>query len=136
MILVIDTNVVISAALRDGLPGRVLQTVIGRDDWQWMVTPALLAEYESVIRRSRLAIPADAQEEWLQVWRDNCTVLDLSYPYPDFPRDRKDAHVLHAALVVEADYLITGDKDFAEAQALIPSRIVTVREFAQIARVA
>jgi hypothetical protein len=43
MRLVIDTNVLISAALRGGLPGRVLQSVIERDDWQWM------AEYACIV---------------------------------------------------------------------------------------
>jgi len=50
----------------------------------------------------------------------------------EFPRDRKDVPVLQAAVAAEADYLITGDRDFTEAQSLITSRILTVSEFARL----
>jgi len=63
MKLVIDTNVLVSAVLRGRLPERVLVAIIAHDDWHWLVTTDLLAEYERVIRRPRLGIPLDAQEE-------------------------------------------------------------------------
>ncbi len=131
MKLVIDTNVFVSAVLRGGLPERVLVAIIAHDDWHWLVTTDLLAEYERVIRRPRLGIPLDAQEEWLRLVRQDCIQLDLPLPLLEFPRDRKDVHVLQAAVAAEADYLITGDKDFTEAQSLITSQIVTIREFAR-----
>jgi hypothetical protein len=40
----------------------------------------------------------------------------------DFPRDRKDAAFLICAQSGKADYLITGDGDFSEAQAFCPRR--------------
>jgi putative PIN family toxin of toxin-antitoxin system len=132
MIVVIDTNVFVSAVLRDSLPRQVLEMVIEREDCYWMATPELLAEYESVIRRPRLGIPPDAQEEWRRLTRNECFLIETRVPALDFPRDRKDIHVLHAAAVAEADYLITGDRDFSEAHGLIPSRIVSAREFAYL----
>ena len=62
MRVVLDTNVLISAALRDQLPERVLEAVIKHDDWEWMVTTALLAEYAEVIRRPRLRLEPVLQE--------------------------------------------------------------------------
>ncbi len=49
----------------------------------------------------------------------------------DFPRDRKDAPFLVCAQSGKADYLITGDGDFSEARALIPTPIVSVAQFAK-----
>jgi uncharacterized protein len=44
----------------------------------------------------------------------------------DFPRDRKDAKFLASAASADADYLITGDKDFAEAQKMMNTTIISV----------
>src|SRR5687768_16462770 len=132
MKLVIDTNVFVSAVLRGGLPARVLESVIVHDDWQWTVTSDLLAEYERVVLRAHLAIPIDAQEEWLRLTRQDAIQIDVPLPSVEFPRDRKDIHVLQAAIIGEADYLITGDKDFGEAKKLVASKVVTVAEFARL----
>ncbi len=48
MNVLIDTNVLLSAALRDKLPERVVLYVATRDDCQWLVTPEILAEYTDV----------------------------------------------------------------------------------------
>ena len=77
MKLVIDTNVLVSAVLRGGLPERVLKRVIAHDDWQWVVTSDLHAEYERVIRRPHLGIPLDAQEEWLRLTRQHAIQMDI-----------------------------------------------------------
>jgi predicted nucleic acid-binding protein len=53
MNVLVDTNVLLSAALRDKLPERVLLYVAARDDFRWLVTPEILAEYRDVLRRPR-----------------------------------------------------------------------------------
>jgi predicted nucleic acid-binding protein len=51
----------------------------------------------------------------------------------DFPRDRKDLPVLFAAVSARADYLVTGDRDFEEADPIIsPTRVVSVGAMAEI----
>ncbi|MGH8719037.1 MAG: putative toxin-antitoxin system toxin component, PIN family [Burkholderiales bacterium] len=132
MRVVLDTNVLISAALRNRLPEQVFKTLIGRNDWFWLVTQSLLAEYERVLRRPALGIPRAHQDQWLQLARDHAALVDAPEPTVEFARDRKDIHVLHAAMAGAADYLITGDKDFAEAQRLVTTRIVSVAEFARL----
>jgi putative NIF3 family GTP cyclohydrolase 1 type 2 len=42
-----------------------------------------------------------------------------------FKRDRKDAKFLSCAIAAKADLLITGDKDFSEAQTLIETKIIS-----------
>ncbi len=51
MNVLIDTNVLLSAALRDKQPERVVLHVATRDDCKWLVTPEILAEYTEVLRR-------------------------------------------------------------------------------------
>ena len=52
--VVIDTNVVVSAALNDeGLPSAVLSLAIGQRI-RMFVSPAVLVEYENVLNRPRM----------------------------------------------------------------------------------
>lgn len=132
MRVVLDTNVFISAALRDRLPEQVFKALIARDDWQWLVTQSLLAEYELVLRRPALGVPPIQQDHWLKLTHDHAALIDAPEPAVEFARDRKDIHVLHAVIAGAADYLITGDKDFGEAQRLVTARIVSVAEFARM----
>jgi predicted nucleic acid-binding protein len=44
MNVLIDTNVLLSAALRDRLPEKIVLYVATRDDVRWLVTPEILAE--------------------------------------------------------------------------------------------
>ena len=54
MKVVIDTNVVVSAALRDRDPEAVILRVAGRPGWKWIVSPDILAEYREVLQRDKL----------------------------------------------------------------------------------
>ncbi len=132
MRVVIDTNVLVSAVIRDRLPEQVLRWCLGNESVRWIVSPSILAEYLEVIRRPRFALPAEVIDWWATLLTTD-TVMMKTMPAPDFPRDRKDAPFLACAGEHGADYLITGDTDFTDARQLIPNvKIVTVREFAQV----
>lgn len=130
MTLLVDTNILLSAAIRDRLPERVIEAIAARDDWTWIATPQIEAEYQEVLGRPKFSIPPSHHQRWLQFLRANIRVVDLSATVPEFPRDPRDVPFLIAALASKADYLITGDKDLLESQQLVPTRIITVAEFA------
>jgi uncharacterized protein len=50
----------------------------------------------------------------------------------DFPRDRKDSKFLACAITADADYLITGDTDFREAQKIVKTTIISVFLFKRL----
>ena len=50
----------------------------------------------------------------------------------DFPRDRKDAKFIACALAGRAIFLITGDRDFTEAQTLMDTTIISVSLFKKL----
>lgn len=132
MKVVIDTNVLVSAVIRDRLPERVLRWCLGNESVRWLVSPAILAEYFDVIRRPRFALPPEVIDWWANLLTTD-TVMMTTMDAPDFPRDRKDAPFLACAGGHAADYLITGDTDFTEARQLVPNvKIVSGREFADV----
>lgn len=130
MKLVIDTNVLVSAVIRDRLPERVLRWCLRQPDFIWLVTPAILAEYMEVIQRPKFGLDSATIGWWLELLTADTHLIETSVDI-DFPRNRKDAPFLVCAISGKADYLITGDGDFSEAQTLIATPIVTVRQFAE-----
>ncbi len=131
MIILLDTNVVLSAAFRDRLPERVVLYVATRDDCDWVVTPEILEEYRQGLGRPKFKLSRDAQQKWMTLAESRSLFLQAQPPPAvEFPRDPKDQPFLVAALASSADYLITGDKDLLGAKGIIATRIVTVAEFA------
>jgi len=64
MNLLVDTNVVISALIRDGIPRRVVNEVVARDNWFWIVTEEIETEYQAVLARPRFKIPSAIQQDF------------------------------------------------------------------------
>ena len=57
MKVLIDTNVLVSAALKDKIPEEVILFVVSHADVQWIVSPDILAEYKVVLNRSKFGLP-------------------------------------------------------------------------------
>jgi putative PIN family toxin of toxin-antitoxin system len=129
MNVLIDTNVLLSAALRDKLPERVVLYVAGRDDCRWLVTPEILAEYTDVLRRPKFGLDQQTLDRWAELLAIRTVNVGSPPEVPNFPRDPKDAPFLAAALAARADFLITGDNDLLEAKDKVATRIATVAEF-------
>ena len=130
MNVLIYTSVLLSAALRDMLPERVVLYVAGRDEFQWIVTPQILAEYTEVLRRPKFGLEETIIERWAELVAMRTVNIGSPPIVPDYPRDPKDAPFLAAALAGPADFLVTGDKDLLDAAALLSARTITVAGFA------
>jgi putative PIN family toxin of toxin-antitoxin system len=132
MNVIIDTNVLISAALRDRLPEEVVLYVATNDQCRWIVTAEIVLEYLGVIARPKF----DLSAEVIRQWADLVSMRTISVPSPPvdvaFPRDPKDAVFLSAAISTAADFLITGDNDLLRSRESlkVTTRILSVAEFA------
>src|SRR6516225_9401932 len=103
MNVLIDTNVLLSAALRDKLPEQVVLYVATRDDFRWLVSPEILAEYNGVLRRPKFGLDQQVLKQWAELLAMRTVNIDSPPKVPDFPRDPKDAPFLAAAMAVRAD---------------------------------
>ena len=131
MNLLVDTNVVVSALIRDGIPRRVVNEVVARDNWFWIVTEEIESEYRAVLARPRFKIPSAIQQDF-QALIEAVAIRVRPVTPPPFPRDPKDELFIAAALASDADYLITGDKDLLEEKPLTSTQIVRPAEFARL----
>lgn len=124
MKVLIDTNVLVSAAWRDKSPEAVVVWIAFQDDWEWLVSQEILDEYQEVLRREKFNLSAEVIEKWNTIVTNLTTLVDVNIVV-DFPRDQKDAKFLSCALAADADYLITGDADFSEAWKLTKTTIIS-----------
>jgi putative PIN family toxin of toxin-antitoxin system len=131
MKVLIDTNVLVSAALKDKIPEEVILFVVSHADMQWVVSPNILAEYKAVLSRNKFDLPPEIRNKWFDVLDAFTTVVEAGVAI-EFPRDRQDAKFLACALAANADFLITGDRDFAEAQKLVNTTIISVSLFKKL----
>ncbi len=130
MRIVIDTNVLVSATIKDKDPEAVILCVVSRPDLEWIASPEILLEYREVLARPKFALPAPVLQRWYEMLDTLVTPIAVASDV-DFPRDRKDAKFLACALTAGAEFLITGDRDFA-AQKLAATTIISVQQFKKL----
>lgn len=128
MKVVIDTNVLVSAVLKGRVPRAVIQFIFDNPDWEWIVSFEIVAEYKEVLSRPKFKLTDEVRASWFEIIDTFTTLIDVNVSI-DFPRDTKDAKFLACAIAAEADFLITGDSDFNQAQILLNTTIISVSLF-------
>ncbi|TAN67182.1 MAG: putative toxin-antitoxin system toxin component, PIN family [Methylobacter sp.] len=128
MKIIIDTNILVSAIIRDNLPEQLILWLLAQPSVKWIATTEIIMEYLDVLQRKKFDLPADVVAQWRCLFDEQISLVTPAIKV-SFPRDRKDAKFLECALACEADVFVTGDKDFSEAQVLICTQIMTVTQF-------
>ena len=119
---VLDTNVLVSAALsRDGSPARILEAWL-QGAFELVVSPKLLGEFERVLAypkiRERIG-PADAAELVELVTRSARHHDDPAESPPVRSRDPDDDYLIALAAATRS-LLVSGDPDLLDLADLIP----------------
>jgi uncharacterized protein len=125
--VVVDTNVVVSAALvDDGLPAAILDLAANRRITM-VVSEEILAEYEEVLCRPRLRLSLGRVHRMLATIREVSDVVTPRRRLQISP-DETDNRFYECAEAGKAQYLITGNtRHFPRGR--IGAQIVTPREF-------
>lgn len=115
MRVVVDPNVLVAAAITDGVSARLLDHWLTLRSFEIVVCPMLVAELRDVLGRDKFrrwiteqaaALVVGRIEHEAETWRDPVEILEST---PD-PKDDYLVALYHDA---DADALITGDADFA-----------------------
>jgi len=128
--VVLDTNIVVSAALRPyGLQRTVLLLALTKPARMY-VSQEILAEYRIVLARPALKITKGRQQQLLQLVRNRAHIVRPRYKL-GVTSDPEDNKFLECAGVARADYLITGN------QRHFPrfwknTKVITSREFVSL----
>ena len=128
--LVIDTNIVVSAALKpDGLQRTVLLLAITKPAKLFVSAP-VLAEYREVLARPELKIRKGLRHQVLQLIKSHSQTVRPSRPLT-ITLDPDDNIFLECADAAHADYLVTGNpRHFPKFWK--KTKVITSREFVSI----
>ena len=128
--VVIDTNILVSAALRPyGLQRTVLLLALTRPARMY-ISHEILVEYRAVLARPTLTITKGRRQQLLLLVRNRAHIVHPRYQL-EVTRDPEDNKFLECADAARADYLITGN------QRHFPrfwknTKVVTSREFVSL----
>jgi putative PIN family toxin of toxin-antitoxin system len=122
---VLDTNVVVSAHLKSSGQEALILALALSGRFEMVVSPALLEEYEGVLRRPRFGFSHAAVRRSMRAIR-NMALLVHPRRDLDVALDPDDNKVLECALEGGAEYLVTGNaRDFPkqfQGVAVVPPR--------------
>ncbi len=106
--LVLDTNIVVSAALKaDGLQRSVFLLAITKPA-RWYVSPPVFSEYRTGLSRRELHIRKGLRQQLLQLIKKQTHVVSPSRRL-QITNDPSDNIFLECADTARADYLVTGN---------------------------
>lgn len=67
MKVIIDTNVLVSAVLRDRDPESVIQFIVDNSEFQWIASTKILTEYKEVLNRPKFRLPQEIRDKWFDL---------------------------------------------------------------------
>jgi putative PIN family toxin of toxin-antitoxin system len=125
--LVLDTNILVSAAIKpDGLQRTVLLLAMTKPA-RLYVTKAILAEYQEVLARREFKIRRGLRQQLLQLIKNRTQIVNPERALR-VAKDPDDNKFLECADAARADYLITGNQRHFP-RFWKKTKIITSREF-------
>ena len=125
--VVVDTNIVVSAALKpDGLQRTVLLLAITRPARLYL-SPAIFAEYQDVLSRPELQIRKRFRQQLLRLIEKRSHSVNPRW-HLEITRDPDDNMFLECADAARADYLVTGNAQHFP-RFWKRTKVITSREF-------
>lgn len=117
MRVVLDANVLISAAISEGPSHRIVQAWLQNQRFELVICDRLLGEVRSVLTerpRIRKWISVDAAELYVTTLATAADLRPDPAPGPALTRDPDDDYVVHLARAHDVDYIVSGDADLLE----------------------
>ena len=117
MRVVLDANVLISAAIAQGPSHRIVQAWLRDETFELVICDRLLGEVRSVLtQRPRLRkwISLEGAEQYVRTLATLADVQPDPAPGPALTRDPDDDYVIHLARSHHADFVVSGDDDLLE----------------------
>ena len=126
---VYDTNVIVSAALyEESLPALLLSLAL-EDEVRLFVSPALLHEYETVLKRPRFKLDENKIMELMKKINRTAVMVTPTKKLSILKTDEADNRILECALKARVNFIVTGNKRHFSFEEFKGVKIVTPRDF-------
>jgi putative PIN family toxin of toxin-antitoxin system len=137
-VIVLDTNVLVSAMLRGGVAPRAVLRACLKGQYEPVLGPALLAEYEDVLGRAELfegsALSTKERHELFDGFLSQCRWVEVFYAWrPNLP-DEADNHLIELGVAAHAETIVTRNlRDLSRGELKFPSlRILTPEQCLEV----
>ena len=128
MIVVLDTNVLVSGIFFHGPPAVVLDAWFeGR--FEVYATPKIIEEYLRVLEELSALKRPRFRHRWDEILVERCCLIPDTKSATVFPRDPSDMKFLDCAIRSGAHHLVSGDKDLKSFKLDLGFSIVSPRQF-------
>ncbi len=129
MKIVIDTNVYLSAFLTHGLSSRVLDICIDRHEI--FISQWIIAEIKDKLR-TKFKVKHQDIIRTINFIKSITVKIKPTGNLPNISRDKDDNNILHLAEHINADIIITGDKDLLLLKKFMNTIIINPRDYMDI----
>lgn len=140
MRVVLDTNIIVGAMLRDGGAARAVLRLCLQGEVQPIVGVALFAEMEDVLSRENLfrtiSLTQAERHELFAAFLSVTQWVPIYYTWRPNLRDEADNHVVDLAVAGNAEYIITqNERGFSVMELQFPQlKLAKAAEFVEIWR--
>ena len=136
--VVLDTNVLVAALLRGGVSARAVVRACLRGQYQPVLGPALLAEYEDILGREDLFVDSvltvRERDEVFDGLLNRCRWIEVFYAWrPNLP-DEADSHLIELGVAAQAGAIVTRNlRDVARGELKFPAlRVLTPEQCLEV----
>lgn len=132
MKIIIDTNIWISFVIGKRLVS--LRKILTNKDIQIFVCPELLQEFFDVVTRPKLKnyIKKSDILATKELFDTYCKFVEIKHDAKSLIRDLKDLYLLSLAETVDADYIVSGDKDLLILGTYKNAKILNFNDFNEL----
>ena len=129
--IIIDTNVFISSLISLNYPHLILQEAISSEKIQICISPDLIKEYYTVLRRKKFSKYPDFVSNGEFIISEIESIASSFSPtfIPSLISDKDDNKLLALAQECKADFLITGNTNDFTMEIFESTRILTPKEY-------
>ncbi len=129
MLVILDANVLVSAAMSPHSTCAQLLRAVRRRQLDCAASPTLLGELEKALASRKVSARVSAKQagRYIDELRTLCEMTPDAGGATGATRDPKDDYLVALALAVGADLLVSGDKDLLDA-GLVKPVVVTPRD--------
>jgi len=135
MRVVIDPNLLVSYLLTHrGSIAQIIDTHLAQEDFIRLGCVQLLKELDRVLQYSKFQLYFDDETHlrFVALIASLSELVDVPDEVPRIIRDPKDDYLIACALIGNAEFLVSGDKDVLVLNAAETVRVVTAKQFLEI----
>ena len=117
MRIVLDANVLVSAAIAEGPPHPIVQKWLESGAYEVLLCPKILEEVSTVLtKRSRLRrwIDTSTAKQFIEAIGTLARMVDDPAEVQALTRDRDDDYLIGLARAHEVDFIVSGDRDLLD----------------------